>query len=65
MSSYTKQLLAFADVLARLHSQTASAADYTATLTTLSTITRNLLTTPLPPRYTTLDLALPHCRPAL
>ena len=59
MSAYTKQLLAFADVLTRLHSQTTTPADYTATLTTLSTITRNLLTHPLPPRYTTLNLTLP------
>ena len=59
MSAYTKQLLALADVLTRLHTQSASPADYTATLTTLSTITRNLLTTPLPPRYTTLNLTLP------
>ena len=59
MSSYTRQLLAFADVLQRLHNQTSTPADYTATLTTLSTITRNLLTHPLPPRYTTLNLALP------
>ena len=59
MSAYTKQLLAFADVLTRLHTQIATPADYTATLTTLHTITRNLLTLPLPPRYTTLNLALP------
>ena len=58
MSAYTTQLLAFADVLARLHSQTGTAADYTASLTTLSTITHNLLTHPLPPRYTILNLAL-------
>ena len=59
MSAYTKQLLAFADVLTRLQSQTESPADYTATLTTLCTITRNLLTHPLPPRYASLNLALP------
>lgn len=59
MSAYTKQLLKFADVLTRLHTQTTTPADYTTTLTTLSTITHNLATTPLQPRYTTLNLNLP------